>query len=149
MKVAYDAPVRTSAAVLDRILASGHPTLIVFETPGCGPCQELRPVLDDLAREFADRVMIVRVTDAREGWLAARYHLAFVPTLLFWRDGGEQARIKGNVSREAVRAHLQYLLNGEVPPEPAEGPRHTLSASFGPLPPARPREPRALLFASR
>ena len=46
MRAALDAPIRTSATVLDRILATGRPALIVFETPGCGPCESLRPTLD-------------------------------------------------------------------------------------------------------
>lgn len=145
MKASDDAPLRTSAAVLDRIVASGHPALIVFETPDCGPCQALRPALDEIARDFKDRALVLRVPDAGEGWLAARYHLAYVPTLLFCRDGREVARIKGNPGCAAIREHLEFLLDGEVPPEPAEGPRHTLAARFAP---ARP-EPRAPVFASR
>jgi len=78
------------------ILAVGHPALVVFETPGCAPCEQLRPTLDQLAGEFRDRVLVVRVVDSAEGWLAARYHLSFVPTLLFWRGGVEQCRIKGD-----------------------------------------------------
>ncbi len=148
MKAACDAPIRTSAAILDRVLASGRPALIVFETPGCSPCQALRPILDELAREFASRALVLRVTDAGEGWLAARYHLSFVPTLLFYRQGQEVARIKGNPGGAAIREHLCFLLNGECPPEPAEGPRHTLAARFGPHP-DRVREPRALLDAGR
>jgi thioredoxin 1 len=143
MRAALDAPIRTSAPVLDRILARGSPALIVFEIPGCGPCEELRPTLDDLAREFRDRVLVLRVTDASEGWLAARYHLSFVPTLLFWRGSVEQCRIKGNPGAAAIRAHLEFLLTGECPPEPAQGPRQTLEARFG-EPPGR-AEPRALL----
>jgi thioredoxin 1 len=146
MRAAPDAPIRTSASVLDRIVATGHPALIVFETPECGPCQQLRPVLDELAREFRDRALIVRVTDSSEGWLAARYHLAFVPTLLFCRDGLELTRIKGNPGRAAVRAHLEFLLTGDGRPDPAEGPRHTLVASFG-GPRLSPRTPRALLWS--
>jgi thiol-disulfide isomerase/thioredoxin len=146
MRVALDAPIRTSATVLDRILATGHPALIVFEIPDCGPCQALRPILDELAGEFQHRVLIVRVTDASEGWLAARYHLSFVPTLLFWRDEVEHARIKGNPGHTAIRAHLQYLLSGHERPDPAEGPRHTLAARFGAPAPEEAR-PRALLFA--
>jgi thioredoxin 1 len=145
MRVALDAPIRTSATVLDRVLSTGHPALIVFETPDCEPCQALRPILDELAGEFHHRVLIVRVTDASEGWLAARYHLSFVPTLLFWRDEVEHARIKGNPGHAAIRAHLQYLLSGDERPDPAEGPRHTLAACFG----ARAQvqaPPRALLF---
>ena len=145
MRAALDAPIRTSATVLDRILAVGLPALVVFETPDCGPCLQLRPTLDQLAREFHDRVLVVRVVDSAEGWLAARYHLSFVPTLLFWRGGSEQGRIKGNPGPAAIRAHLDFLLSGACPPEPAEGPRHTLVARFGGC--ADRTGPKALLFA--
>jgi thioredoxin 1 len=148
MRAALDAPIRTTAGVLDRILATGHPALIVFETPDCGPCQSLQPILDDLAREFQNRVLIVRVTEAAEGWLAARHHLAFVPTLLLWRDRMEHARIKGNPGRAALRAHLECLLQGEPAPETVDGPRHTLQARFGaPAGARKPPAPRALLRA--
>ncbi len=145
MRAALDAPIQASASVLDRIIGSGHPTLVVFETPGCAPCERLAPVLEALAREFHDRVLVVRVTDSAEGWLAARYHLAYVPTLVFWRGAAERSRIKGNAGPAAIRAHLEFLLTGEHPPDPAEGPRHTLTACFGRSP--GPRQPRALLFA--
>jgi thioredoxin 1 len=131
MRAQLDAPIRTSATVLDRLLGTGLPSLIVFESPGCRPCELLRPVLDRLASEFHGRALVIRIPDAAQGWLAARYHLAFVPTLLFWRAGSEHGRIKGNPGYEAIRAHLNYLLTGECPPEPAEGPRHTLVARFG------------------
>ena len=146
MRAALDAPIRTSAPVLDRIVGTGLPALIVFEAPDCAPCQQLRPVLDELARDFHDRVLVVRVVDSSVGWLAARYHLSFVPTLLFCRDGLEQARIKGNPGRTAIRAHLEFLLTGNGRPDPAEGPRYTLAASFG-GPSLPPSTPRALLFA--
>jgi thioredoxin 1 len=147
MRAALDAPIRTTAAVIDRILAGGFPSLVVFEKPGCRPCLSLRPVLDDVAREFQGRILVLRVTDAAEGWLAARYHLAYVPTLLFWRDAGEQARIKGDPGRAALRAHIEYLLSGENRPEPAEGPRHILQTRFGTPVPGPGGRPRALLFA--
>jgi thioredoxin 1 len=144
MRAAFDAPIQASASVLDRILASGHPALVVFETPGCAPCLSLGPALERLAREFHERVLVLRVTESAEGWLAARYHLAYVPTLLFWRNAVEHARIKGNPGAAAIRAHLEFLLTGEHRPDPAEGPRHTLTACFGGAP--RSAGPRALLF---
>jgi thioredoxin len=144
MRAQLDAPIRTSATVLDRLLGTGMPALIVFETPGCRPCELLRPTLDRLAGEFHGRVLVIRVVDSAQGWLAARYHLSFVPTLLFWRAGAEQWRIKGNPGYAAVRSHLAFLLTGECPPDPAEGPRHTLVAQFGLAPKT---ETRGLLFA--
>jgi len=151
MQAAFDAPIRTTGALLDRVLAGGQPTVVSFEAPGCVPCQSLRPVLDSLAREFRERVLIVRVPDAAEGWLAARWHLAFVPTLVFLSGGQEVARIKGDPGREAVRAHILYLLEQAARPDAAEGPRHTLRARFGPTRPddSGVARPTALLFAGR
>lgn len=147
MKAVHDVPIRAGASVVEKVLASGVPTLIVFETPHCEPCQALRPVLEDVACRFQGRALVLRVTDADEGWLAARYHLSFVPTLLFCRGGREVARIKGNAGPVAVREHMDFLLTGDIPPEPAEGPRHTLAASFGRRAPRKAGAPRALLFA--
>jgi thioredoxin 1 len=147
MRAALDAPIRTTAETIDRIVTSGHPALVVFEKPDCGPCLSLRPVLDELAHGFEGRVLVLRVTDSSEGWLAARYHLSFVPTLTFWRDGIEQSRIKGNPGRAALCAHLEYLLSGENRPDPAEGPRHTLETRFGISVDQGRWHPRALLSA--
>jgi thioredoxin 1 len=148
MKPALDAPIHATASVIDHILATGYPALVVFETPDCGPCQSLRPVLDELAREFEGRLVVVRVTDASEGWLAARYHLSFVPTLLLWRDEVEYARIKGNPGRAALRAHLECLISRRrPPPHPMGGPRHTLEARFGARAENAAWHPRALLLA--
>jgi thioredoxin len=131
MRPLLDVPIRTSAAHLERILAANQPTLVVFETPECEPCRTLHSPLDDLAREFAGRAVIVRVEDADQGWLAARHHLFFVPTLVFWRHGDEQARIDGNPGPAVIRAHLEYLLTEGPRPDVASGPRHTLYAFYG------------------
>jgi len=123
MRAALDAPIRTTSAVIDQILATGYPAVIVFETPGCGPCQALRPLLDELAHEYEERVLVVRVTDSSEGWLAARW-------------------------RAALRAHIEFLISRERQPDPAKGPRHTLVARFGAVARGdRLERPRALLFA--
>ena len=130
MRVVPDAPLQTAGENLERVLATGHPALVVFETPGCEPCLALRPILDSLARDYAGRLLLLRVT-AGAGWLAARHHLCYVPTLLFFAGGREEARIKGNPGEAAIRANVDFLLTGMEPPKPAAGPRHTLVSSFG------------------
>jgi thioredoxin-like negative regulator of GroEL len=142
MRVVPDAPLQTAGENLERVLATGHPALVVFEAPGCEPCLALRPILDTLARDYAGRLLVLRVA-AGAGWLAARHHLCYVPTLLFFANGREEARIKGNPGEAAIRANVDFLLTGIEPPEPAAGPRHTLVSSFGSS--GRPDEPRGLL----
>jgi thioredoxin len=142
MKLVPDAPVRVEAVDLEDILASGHPAVVVFETASCEPCRELVPLLDELARDYQGRVLVLRL-DASEGWLAARHHLSYVPTLTFWQGGAEQARIRGNPGEDAVRAHLDCLVSGAEVPEPASGARHALVAVFGRA--AQRARPQALL----
>jgi thiol-disulfide isomerase/thioredoxin len=114
MRAQLDAPIRTSATVLDRLLRTGLPALVVFETPGCGPCEQLRPALDKVAGEFHGRVLVIRVVDSAQGWLAARYHLSFVPTLLFWRGAEEQCRRRPRPP--------ELPPDGRVPAGPGRGP---------------------------
>ena len=109
------------------------PPLIVFETPDCGPCQVLRPMLDELAREFRHRVAGRSGSPTRaEGWLAARYHLSFVPTLLFCRDGPRARAHQGQPGPRRGPGPPRVPADGRDRREPAEGPRHTLGApAFG------------------
>ena len=145
MLAVRNAPVHASGSSLDRILAAGHPTLVVFERPECQPCRELAPLLETVAQEYAGRVLVVRVEDAREGWLAARYHLSVVPTLVFWRGQTEGARIKGNPGLAPLRAHLEFLLTAGNRPDAAAGPRHNLDAVFGATPSPASRQSAHLL----
>src|SRR5262245_34557331 len=117
MKLVPDSPVRVEAVDLDDMLATNRPLLVVFETAECEPCLRLVRVLVEVAREYRGRLLVVRV-DASAGWLAARHHLSYVPTLTFWERGEEQARIRGNPGLDAVRAHVEFLLSGTDVPEP-------------------------------
>ena len=141
MRVVPDAPVHAEAADLEQLLATGRPTLVIFETPDCEPCLRLAPILESLARDYRGRLLVVRV-DARAGWLAARHHLSYVPTLTLWSQGEEQARIRGNPGEGPVRAYVKFLLSGAEIPEPVSGARHALIAGF-----ARSGRPIALLSA--
>ena len=139
MSAVSHTPLRVGPRAVDRIVAAGRPTLIVFEKRHCAPCEALSPLLDRLAFDYDGRLTIVRV-DARQAWVAARYHLSFVPTLVFHDHAREQARIKGNPGAVALRAYVEFLLEGGDRPEPAEGPRHTLLVGFA-RPRARSRAP--------
>jgi thioredoxin 1 len=128
----HAAPVLAEPSSLEACLASAWPTLLVFETPNCAPCRDLAPHLQRIAEEYSSRLRVVRVQNAAEGWVAARYHLTFVPTLVFLRGGGGEAmRIRGNPGHVVLGAWVRFLLgDGPRPEEAAEGPRHTLEAPF-------------------
>ncbi len=125
----FDVPIHTSAQNVERVFAAGLPVVLSFEVPVCEHCRALVPALEDLARAYVGRALIVRVDNTEEGELAARFRITRVPTLIFWRDEREAVRIEGAVSVSTVRSHLEYLLdNGPMPPA-AGGPHMLLSAA--------------------
>lgn len=138
MSAIFDTPIRTGALNLDRVLAAGRPVVLAFETPECEPCRALEPTLKELAREVAGRALIVVVEDAREGNLAARFRLTRVPSLVYWQDGREVARIEGAADKSSCRAFLEFLLGSGARPGPASGPSIPLGGASPPPPQAPP-----------
>ncbi|MCS7061574.1 MAG: thioredoxin [Anaerolineae bacterium] len=127
MLAVFDVPVRTSAQNLERVLKAALPMVLVFETPDCEHCRAMTPTLEELARTYVGQALVVRVENVKEGALVERYRVTRVPTLIFWREGGEQARIEGAANIEAVRAHVEYLLGRAPQPAPVIGPSKPLS----------------------
>ncbi len=139
MSAIFDTPIRTNAQNLERVLAVGHPLLLVFDKPDCEPCRALTPTLNEMAREFAGRALIVRVENAEEDNLAARFRLTHVPTLVYYKEGKEVARIEGAPKPPAVRAYLEFLLGVGSRPAPASGTSVPLHGAAAPSnPPPRP-----------
>lgn len=125
----FDVPVHTSTQNVERAFAAGLPLLLSFEVPVCEHCRSLAPTLEELARSYVGRALVVRVDNTEEGELAARYKITRVPTLLFWNDNAEVARIEGAVNFETVQTHLEYLLGSGARPSIANGPSIPLASA--------------------
>ncbi len=129
MAAVFDTPIHTSAQNLDRVLRTERPMLITFETPDCEPCRSLEPTLREMAKAFAGRTLVVLVDDSREGNLESRFRLTRVPTLVYWKEGSEFARIEGAVDVGTVRNFMEALLSAGPPPYPASGSSIPLGAA--------------------
>ena len=125
----FDVPIHTSAQNVERVFAAGLPLLLSFEVPACEHCRALAPALEELARAYVGRALIVRVDNTEEGDLAMRHKITRVPTLIFWNDNAEKIRIEGAVSYGAIRSHLDYLLSNTPRPVAASGPSIPLSVA--------------------
>jgi thioredoxin 2 len=72
----------------------------------------ISPVLEDLARQNAGRLKVVKVdVDANPG-LAARFAAQSIPLLVVMRDGREIDRIVGALPRTALTERLAPVLGG-------------------------------------
>lgn len=62
----------------------GHlPAIIDFYADWCGPCRMVAPVLEELAKEYENELVIYKVDTEKEEELAAIFGIQSIPTFLF------------------------------------------------------------------
>jgi thioredoxin 1 len=97
----------TSAEFEDRILQSPTPALVDFDAEWCAPCRLLAPTLAELAEELEGRVAIFKVNVPANIDLATRLGITALPTVSFFQEGHEIARLVGLQNRERLQAQIE------------------------------------------
>jgi len=84
----------------NEVLNSAVPVLVDFSSVLCGPCNRLLPVLNELASDLGQSAKIVAVEVTMNEWLAERYGIAALPTLIVFSGGRETHRLVGLKTKE-------------------------------------------------
>ncbi|MBZ9715896.1 thioredoxin [Deinococcus multiflagellatus] len=87
---------------LDTDIQAAVPVIVDFWAPWCGPCRVLGPVLEELARERAGRVRVVKVNVDEHGRHASALGVQGIPTLLLYRQGRLAGRLVGAQPKAAL-----------------------------------------------
>ena len=102
--------VETDAGAFDEELVASVPVLVDFWAPWCGPCRMVSPVVEQMGREFAGRLKVVKLNIDHAPAIAARYDVLGIPLLLVLKDGREIDRVVGAVPagrlREVLTRHV-------------------------------------------
>ena len=106
-----DSPVHVSDDNFEEtVLKSSLPVIVDFWAPWCGPCHMVAPILDDIAREYAGKLIVAKVnTDENPVW-AGRYGVQGIPTLLYLNRGEVVDRQVGAASWRILQAKVDALL---------------------------------------
>ncbi|RTL11166.1 MAG: thioredoxin TrxA [Neisseriaceae bacterium] len=77
----------TDASFEADVIKAETPVLVDFWAEWCGPCRMIAPILDDLSKEYAGRLKIVKVNVDENSVSAATYGVRGIPTLLLFKNG--------------------------------------------------------------
>ncbi len=95
---------------LPKALTNGKPTLAEFGRGTCIPCKAMKPILENLAVEYQDRlnISIVSVDEYRD--LTNYYRIMAIPTQIgFDSNGKEVFRHVGFWEKDQIIAQLSKL----------------------------------------
>ena len=92
---------------LEQALTNGLPTIADFGRGTCIPCKQMKPILEDLAKEYEGKVnvLIISVDEHRD--LTTQYGIMAIPTQIFLNsEGQEVTRHMGFFAKDDIIAQL-------------------------------------------
>ncbi len=93
-------------AKLKGFLVKNRLALIDFYADWCGPCQALKPVIEELAGEMKGKVAFAKMDVDQNRESAGKYGIMSMPTLLVFREGKLVDRLVGALPKDAIRQRL-------------------------------------------
>ncbi len=92
------------------IAQSTIPVVLKIYASWCGPCQQMAPLYDELAKELAGTYKFAQlnVDDARE--LSIQYGVTSIPTFVFIKNNEVVGKEVGYMGKEELKAVIEEHL---------------------------------------
>lgn len=100
----------TDTSFDDDVLQSDGPVLVDFWAEWCGPCKMIAPVLDQLSKEYGEKLKICKMDVDANKDTPAKYGIRGIPTLMVFKGGNMEAQTVGALSKpdleEFIKANM-------------------------------------------
>jgi thioredoxin 1 len=92
------------------VIESDVPVLVDFWAPWCGPCRMVAPVVEEIAKERAGELKVVKMNTDENQNTAITYNVMSIPTLILFRHGQPAKTVIGAYPKRKLEAELEPAL---------------------------------------
>lgn len=92
------------------VLQADKPVLLDFWAEWCGPCKMIAPLLDEAAKEYADRLTVAKINIDENPNTPPKFGIRSIPTLMLFKNGSVQAQKLGAMSKSQLNEFLENNL---------------------------------------
>jgi thioredoxin 1 len=103
-------PIEITDATFKEIIQK-HPLVVVdCWAPWCGPCRMVAPVIKELARDYAGKILFGKLNVDENPEVSAQYQIMSIPTLLVFKNGKLVDKIVGAMPRQMLEPKITRYL---------------------------------------
>ncbi len=93
-----------------QVLKSEKPVFVDFFAEWCGPCKAAGPIVDELATEYKDKVVVGKLDVDSNQVTAGKYGVMSIPTVIMFKNGEEVDRMSGFAGKEGYENLIKKVL---------------------------------------
>lgn len=96
----------TDASFEEDVLKADGPVLVDYWAEWCGPCKMIAPILEDVAKDYAGRLKVVKLNIDQNEQTPPKFGIRGIPTLMLFKDGNVVATKVGALAKGQLTAFV-------------------------------------------
>lgn len=100
----------TDANFEEQVANSETPVLVDFWAEWCGPCRMLAPTIEELASEYAGKVIVGKLNTDENRDVAVKFGISAIPTLILFKGGEVAQKLVGMSPKKDIKAAMDAVL---------------------------------------